>query len=104
MFVKVAQKNEIPAGECRAVDVGGTPVALFNVDGTYCAIHNTCLHRQGPLGEGELDGNVVTCPWHGWKWDVTTGENANNPAMKIQRFECRVEGDDILVSEEPLGE
>ena len=104
MFVKVAQKSEISAGGCHTVDVGGTPVALFNVDGSYHAIHDTCLHRQGSLGKGELDGNLVTCPLHGWEWDVTTGENSDNPEVRVQRFECRVEGDDILVSETPLDE
>ena len=57
--------------------------ALFNVDGGFYAINDVCGHRGGPLGEGELDGKTVICPWHGWRWDVTTGANVNNPAVKI---------------------
>lgn len=100
-FVKVATRAEIEPGTGKTVDVNGTPVALFNVDGNYYAIHNTCLHRQGPLGEGFLDEKVVTCPWHGWQYDVTTGECLTNAALRVQRFEVKVEGDDILVSDQP---
>jgi nitrite reductase/ring-hydroxylating ferredoxin subunit len=96
-FVKVARRDEIAAGNGMTVDVSGTPVAIFNVDGKYCATHNTCLHRQGPLGEGELDGNTVTCPWHGWQYDVTTGQCLTAPGQKVQTFEVKVEGDDLLV-------
>src|SRR2546427_7356751 len=63
--------------------------SLFNVDGTYYAINNSCAHRGGPLGEGELDGRVVTCPWHAWRWDVTTGANINNPRSEEHTSELQ---------------
>ena len=93
----VGRIGEIPVGEGRVVDAGGTTIALFNIDGTYHAIDNTCSHRGGPLGEGDLDGAIVACPWHGWRWDVTTGANANNPAVKIACFPVTVERDEIFV-------
>jgi len=96
-FVKVARKEELGPGTGKTVDVGGTPVALFNVGGSYYAVHNTCRHRGGPLGEGELSGSVVTCPWHGWRYDVTTGEKVANPEIRVEKFEVWIEGDDILV-------
>jgi nitrite reductase (NADH) small subunit len=95
--VKVAIKDEVPDGEGRVVEAGGKTLAIFNVGGTYYAIDNTCTHRGGPLGEGDLDGTVVTCPWHGWRWDVTSGANANNPAVKVACFPMSVEGGDLFV-------
>src|SRR6266540_459026 len=81
----------------RVVVVLGHPVALFNVDGRFYALSNVCLHRGGPVGEGELDGPVVTCPVHGWEYDVRTGANTINPAARLRTFEVRIEGDDVLV-------
>ena len=95
--ISVGRADEIRVGEGRVVDAGGKTLALFNVDGTYHAIDNTCSHRGGPLGEGDLDGAVVACPWHGWRWDVTTGANANNPAVKIACFPVTIEGGEIFV-------
>ena len=96
-FVKVARRDEISEGTGKTVEAGGKPIALFNAAGTFYAIHNTCLHRQGPLGEGELDGTTVTCPWHGWQYDVTTGVNLDDESRKVACFALKVEGDDILV-------
>lgn len=95
--VRVARMAEIGTGEGRVVEAGGRTLALFNVDGRLYAIDNTCLHRGGPLGEGELEGSVVTCPWHAWRWDVTTGANTNNPAVKVACFPVSVEGDEVVV-------
>jgi len=96
-MVKVAQTADLNPGEAMTVDAQGTPIALFNVGGAFHAIHNTCLHRGGPLGEGSLDDKVVTCPWHGWKYDVTTGGCKTSPAAKIQVFPVKVQGSDLFV-------
>ena len=66
-------------------------LALFNVDGTLYAVDNTCPHRGGPLGEGDLDGAIVTCPWHGWRYDVTTGTRDGNPAVRVACYPVTVE-------------
>ena len=95
-FVKAANVKDVKPGEGKAINVNGTDIALFNVDGTIYAIDNTCPHRGGPLGEGMLDGNVVTCPLHGWKFNVTTGANVSMP-VNVRRFETKVEGDEIFV-------
>jgi nitrite reductase (NADH) small subunit/3-phenylpropionate/trans-cinnamate dioxygenase ferredoxin subunit len=95
--VSVATTGDIPTGEGRLVDAAGMTLALFNVAGTYYAIDNGCPHRGGPLGEGDVDGVLVACPWHGWRWDVTTGANANNPAVRVACFPVTVDGDRILV-------
>jgi len=97
-FVRVAGKSEIPAGQGRVFDIGGRQVAVFNVAGKFHAIDNVCEHQGGPLAEGELDGCVVTCPWHGWTYDVSSGISPDDPDTKVQRFEVKVEGDSILVA------
>ena len=97
-MVKVAQTDELSPGSGKVVDADGRSIALFNVEGTFYAIDNTCTHRGGLLGEGELNGNIVTCPWHGAEFDVTTGEVTVPPANKgVGNFPTRVEGDDVLV-------
>ena len=97
-FVKVAQTNEIPAGQGKCVEVEGKRIAIFNVDGTYYAIDDVCPHQGGPLGEGELNGTIVTCPWHGWEYDVTSGINTFDTELKQEQFQVKVDGNDILVA------
>src|SRR5215510_1296140 len=92
-----AKVSEIPPGSIREVQVAGTPVALANVGGKFYAIHNTCLHRGGPLGQGQLEGTVVTCPWHGWQFDVTTGRAVMNPAAGVGCFRTEVQDGDVYV-------
>jgi 3-phenylpropionate/trans-cinnamate dioxygenase ferredoxin component len=97
-FVKVANLSELAPGSCKAIDVAGTMIALFNVGGTVYALDNTCLHQGGPLGEGTLEGDVVTCPWHMWDYNVRTGEKVGSPSLKVASYEVRVEGDEIKVA------
>ncbi len=96
-FVRVAKASEIPPGSSTVVVVLGHPVALFNVDGSFHAVSNVCLHRGGPIGEGTLDGPIVTCPLHGWEYDVRTGANVSNPMARLRTYPVQVEGDDVLV-------
>jgi nitrite reductase (NADH) small subunit len=97
-FVRAAKKDEVPPGSIREFQLDGTTIALANVDGKFYAINNTCLHRGGPLGEGELEGKVVTCPWHGWQYDVTTGKVVVNPSVGVDCYTLELRGDDIFVN------
>ncbi len=97
-FVKIAKAAEIPSGSGKTFEVGDRPIAVFNCDGTFYAIDDTCPHQGGPLGEGELAGTVVTCPWHEWRYDIRTGVNEDDPACKVASYAVKVEGDDILVA------
>ena len=97
-LTKVASKADIPAGTGKVVEVGGKSIAVFNCDGTFYAIDNTCKHRGGPLGDGSLSSTTVSCPWHGWEYDVTTGACAMDPSICVQKFEVKVEGEDIFVA------
>lgn len=97
-FVKVAKTNEIETGQARLVEVKGKPIALFNVDGQFFAIDNTCTHQGGPLAEGEVSGHEVTCPYHGATFDIRTGEVLGPPAQRaVGCYGVRVTGADIEV-------
>ena len=98
VLTKVAKTSEIPVGSGKVVEVGGKTVAVFNCEGTFYAIDNTCKHRGGPLGDGSLSGTTVTCPWHGWEYNVTSGECTADRSITVQKFDVKVEGDDILIS------
>ena len=97
-LIKVAEINEVPPGTAKVVDLEGRPVALFNIEGTYYAIDDTCTHRGGPLSEGEVEGTIVTCPLHGATFDVTTGYVLGPPASNgVARYDVEVEGNDIKI-------
>ena len=97
-FVRAVKVGDLSPGSAKVIEVAGKTLALCNVDGRFYALDNTCLHRGGPIGEGTLDGTTVTCPWHGWQYDVTTGQATMNPNAKLPCHETKVEGDDVLVS------
>jgi len=98
-LIKVAETKDIPPGRAATVDLEGRAVALFNVDGRFYAIDDTCTHRGGPLSEGEVEGTVVTCPLHGARFDVTTGDVLGPPAAaRVGRYDVLVEGEDVKIS------
>lgn len=99
MFVKVAKVSDLTSGESMCVEVAGNLIALFNLGGEYYALDNTCPHRGGPLSEGRLDetARTVQCPWHGWMFNCVTGVSPNIPVARVQKFDVKVEGDEILV-------
>jgi nitrite reductase/ring-hydroxylating ferredoxin subunit len=96
-FVRTVKVDEVPAGTVRELQVEGKAVALANVGGKFYAINNTCLHRGGPLGQGVLEGKVVTCPWHGWQFDVTSGKVVQNPTVGVDCYPTEVRGQDVFV-------
>jgi nitrite reductase (NADH) small subunit len=94
-FVRVTGTADVKPGQGIMAEVKGKTLAIFNVEGTFHAIDNTCIHRGGPLGEGDVEGSVVTCPWHGWQYNVTTGACVNNPSAKVEVYQVKVEGTDV---------
>lgn len=97
-LVRVAMVSELPPGTGRQVQADGQPVAVFNVGGTVHAIAGACSHRGGPLGEGALEGSVVTCPWHGARFEVTTGAVLSPPAPRsMATYRVIIEDDAIMV-------
>ncbi len=100
--MRTAKIGELPAGTIREFQIEGRAVALANVDGQIYAINNTCLHRGGPLGQGTLEGKVVTCPWHGWQFDATNGKVLENPKAGVDCYRTELRGEDIFVDLAPL--
>ncbi len=96
-FARAAKTNEITPGTVREFYVEGKAIALANVNGKFHAISNTCLHRGGPLGQGTMQGSTVTCPWHGWQFDVSSGKAIQNPAVAVDCYPLEVRGEDIFV-------
>lgn len=94
---RVAGVDEVPPGSGKEVMAGEQVVALFNVEGTFHALDGICPHAGGPLAEGDLRGTIITCPWHGWQFDVVDGHNCLNPKICHTRFPVRVEGTDVFV-------
>jgi nitrite reductase/ring-hydroxylating ferredoxin subunit len=96
--VKVAQVSDVPVGTGRVVQAGDKKLALFNLGGTFYALDNRCTHVGGPLGEGTVQGNQVTCPWHGSVFNITTGEVIRSPARRpVATYPVRVERDEVIV-------
>jgi nitrite reductase (NADH) small subunit len=96
-WTQLARVSDVPLGAAQEHVANGRIIALFNVNGTFYALDGVCPHQGGPLGRGQLEGCVVTCPWHGWQFDVTSGQHQLNPKIVQPRFDVRVEGEWILV-------
>ncbi|HSY30457.1 MAG TPA: Rieske 2Fe-2S domain-containing protein [Verrucomicrobiae bacterium] len=97
-FVYAAKARNIAPGQIREIQLDGITIALANVGGQFHALSNTCLHRGGPLGQGSLQGNLVTCPWHGWTFDVTSGKVTPNQTAGVECYPVELRGDDVYVN------
>ena len=97
-FVKVASVSQVAPGTGMVANVNDKEVAVFNIDGTFYVIDNVCKHRGGPLGEGELEGETVTCPWHAWQYNVKTGACLTKDGIKMDTYEVRVEDGDVKIA------
>ena len=89
-LVKLISVAEIPEGASAEVVANGQIFAVFNVDGNFKVLDGICPHAGGPLGKGTLDGNIVTCPWHGWQFDVANGQHCLNETLCQPSFEAKV--------------
>ncbi len=101
-YICIARCNECPPGEGRELIVQGRVIALFHVDGQFFALDGVCPHQGGPLAKGTLTGHVVTCPWHGWQFDVRDGQHQITPALRHSTIELKMDGDRILVRKADL--
>ena len=97
-LVKVAHVNDVIPGTAKVVQVGQTTCALFNLGGTFYATSNNCTHLGGPLGQGKVEGNVVTCPWHGSRFDIRTGEVVGPPARRpVVTYPVKIQDQTVFV-------
>src|SRR5205807_8933564 len=93
-----ARADDIPPGTGLAVEVDEEGFAIANVGGEFFATQGHCLHLSGPLGHGRLEGTVLSCPWHGWQYDLRTGTNEFDHAIQLRTFEVRVEDGEVKVA------
>ena len=96
-WIVIAKVDDCPPGSSLERVAGDRIVALFNVDGEFHALDGVCPHQGGPLGKGSLVGCIVTCPWHGWQFDVRSGQHQFSSQVVQPRYEVRVEGEWILI-------
>ncbi len=97
-YVKVAEASAVPPGSVVQAQVGDLTLAVANVDGEYFALDGTCTHVRGPLAEGDLEGAALTCPWHGGRFDVRTGQVLRPPPrMSTRTFPVTIDGGALLV-------
>ena len=95
---RVASLEEVPAGRPKLVELNGTRVVLVRVRDTVYACGDVCAHKGGPLSEGKLSGTRLACPWHGWIYDVRTGECAfPGRGARVPAYRVRIEANDIWV-------
>lgn len=97
MWITVCQTAACPPGEGRELVAGDQLIALYNINGVFYALDGVCPHAGGPLGKGKLTGCIVTCPWHGWQFDVKTGTHQLNKIYAHATFPIRIVGDEVQV-------
>jgi sulfite reductase (ferredoxin) len=102
-LIKVARTDQLPVGARKLCNIEDRRIAIFNLGGTLYAIDNHCTHRDGPVGAGELNDAVITCPWHGWRFNVTSGRCLEDGA-NVRCYPVHVEGSDVLVDVTPTDE
>ncbi|HUC38783.1 MAG TPA: Rieske 2Fe-2S domain-containing protein [Candidatus Acidoferrum sp.] len=98
-IVSVAKLSELAEGSGKHIKIDDdTEIALFKVDGKVYAVQQNCPHHNGPLSDGSLSGPIVTCPWHGMTYDVTTGKaapDAWDQDYQLKTYKVHIEGDDV---------
>jgi len=97
-YVKLTTQSELPAeGEAKEFELDGKTICVANLNGTISAMDNVCLHMGGPLGQGYIVGNKLVCPWHGWEYDVKTGQLGDDAKSKLAIYPVKVENGEVLV-------
>jgi nitrite reductase (NADH) small subunit len=96
-FVYAAKARDIAPAQIREIQLDRITIALANVGGQFHALSNSCLHRGGPLGQGSLQGNLVSCPWHGWTFDVTSGKVSGSQSAGVECYPVEQRGEDVYV-------
>jgi nitrite reductase (NADH) small subunit len=97
-FVRICAQSELPAsGQVREFVSTGRALCVANVFGSICVLDGTCPHEGGPLGEGIIEHGRVVCPWHGFAFDARTGVTQDDPGVKAEVFEAKVENGELLV-------
>lgn len=103
MPIKIGTKSQIPPGKSITVELpDGRVIALFNYNGDFFALNNSCPHQGGPLAEGKFEGDHITCPWHDWTFDIKSGKCLNMECERVRTYPVEIKGEDILLQIEKL--
>lgn len=98
-LIKLAHMDEIPEGKGKCLTLpDGTPIALFHRGGQFFALHNDCPHMGGPLCKGELENSTVTCPWHGWQFDISSGACVTGGGGDVKSYKIVVKNKQIYIN------
>jgi nitrite reductase (NADH) small subunit/3-phenylpropionate/trans-cinnamate dioxygenase ferredoxin subunit len=92
-WIPVSKKGEAAPGTGKMVRAQDKVLALFNLEGEFYCLDNTCAHH----GEGEADEDIVTCPWHGWQYNIKTGVSPWDEGARVRSYPVRLEGEEIMV-------
>lgn len=97
-FIRICAQSELPQpGNVCEFTANGRAICVANIEGAICVLDSTCPHEGGPLGEGMIEGVRVVCPWHGYAFDVHTGEAEGEPSLKAEVLEAKVEDGELRV-------
>ncbi|MEK6974012.1 MAG: Rieske 2Fe-2S domain-containing protein [Nanoarchaeota archaeon] len=96
-FIEVLKLKDLKNGQSKLVNIKGNEIALYNVNGKIYATSNVCLHHKGSLAGGALNDNIVSCPLHGWQYDVINGSCKTVPGLKLKTFNVKIENEKILL-------
>ncbi len=97
VYHRVGSLQALRAGTPTKARIDGQAIAVFMLGDDVVATNGKCPHAGGPLYQGEIDGTILTCPWHGWTYDLRTGACDEDPSLNLERYKVRVDGDDIMV-------
>ena len=94
----MATLDELAGGQSKELEHDGRIYALFDLgEGRIAAVDGICPHQGGPLADGQVSGTCVTCPWHGWQFDLTTGATPVNKRLKLPVFDVQIRGQEVFV-------
>ena len=97
-YTKLTDEAELPGeGEAKEFELGEKTICVAHLNGKIVAMDNLCLHMGGPLGQGFIDGNKLVCPWHGWEYDLGTGQVADDPEGKLAFYPVKIENGEVLI-------
>lgn len=101
--IRLARVEEFGVKDLRSFRILGRHVGVFReADGSFRAMEMGCRHQNADLTQGDIKGNVVTCKWHGWRYDLRTGECLHGSGSRLRHYECRVEDGHIFISAQPM--
>jgi nitrite reductase/ring-hydroxylating ferredoxin subunit len=102
-FIKIAKTSDFDSKRYKSYSVLARKVGVFrDHDGSFYAIEINCKHQNWDLTTGPINGDIATCPRHGWQYNIRTGECLNHDSTPLRRYACKVEGDDIYISPTPV--